>query len=264
MLRSRTSLRYGLVVLLAVVAVGAASLGPPDVLRVGAFASQDPSRTVPEGWKPISLAKVDTRTEYDLVRRDSVTVVRARSDGGAAGLATERRIDLTEHPILEWRWRVSGVVADGNARTKEGDDYAARIYVTFDYDGLGVIDKVKLTALRALGYDEIPTRALNYIWANRVDRGTILPNPFTDWVQMVAVRSGSTRAGTWTTERRNVLRDYRKAFGGDPPPVNGVAIMTDTDNTNGEVTAYYGNIQFRSRAPRDSAGQKDALEATGR
>jgi len=142
---------------------------------------------------------------------------------------------------------VDGVVADGNARTKAGDDYAARLYVTFDYDDLGLLDRAKLTALRALGYDEIPTRALNYIWANRVAQGTFLENAYTDWVVMVAVRSGDRNAGTWVTQRRNVLADYRAAFGGDPPPVNGVAIMTDTDNTDGEATAYYGDILFRAK-----------------
>lgn len=217
----------------------------PDVLRVGAFSEHDSTEARPDGWEALSLAKVDTRTEYDLVRADSTTVVRARSDGGASGLVTERRIDLAEYPVLEWRWKAENVLEDGNARTKDGDDYPARIYITFDYDDLGVGDRIRLTALRALGYDEVPTRALNYIWANQVERGTLLENPFTDWVVMVAVRSGSTDVGTWHTERRNVLEDYRAAFGEDPPPVNGVAIMTDTDNTGGTATAYYGDIVFR-------------------
>jgi len=217
-----------------------------DVLRVGAFSGQDPARERPADWQPISFAKIDTKTQYDLVRDRTGSVVRARSDGGAAGLATETRIDLTEYPVLEWRWKVDGVVKEGNARTEDGDDYPARIYVTFDYDDLGFGDQVKLTALRALGYDEIPTRALNYIWANRVERGTVLENAYSDWVMMVAVRSGAERAGEWVTERRNVLDDYREAFGGDPPPVNGIAIMTDTDNTDGAATAYYGDILFRT------------------
>jgi hypothetical protein len=243
---------FTILVALLGMSVGLLGWAAPDALRVGAFSEADTSQAVPDQWAPIELAKVDTRTQYDLVPSDSLagspTVVRARSDGGAGGLATERRIDLTEYPVLEWRWKVSNVLEDGNARIKDGDDYPARIYITFDYDGLGFGDRIKLTALRALGYDEIPTRALNYIWANQVDRGTTLPNPFTDWVQMLAVRSGSTAVGTWHTERRNVLADYREAFGEDPPPVNGVAIMTDTDNTDGKATAYYGDIVFR-KAP---------------
>jgi hypothetical protein len=231
--------------LIGLLCMGAGVLSA-DVLRVGAFSEQEPTRERPADWQPISFSKIDTKTEYDLVRDSTGTVVRARSDGGAAGLGTETRIDLTEYPILEWRWKVDSVVQDGNARTKEGDDYPARLYVTFDYEDLGFGDKVKLVALRALGYDEIPTRALNYIWANRVERGAVLENAYTDWVMMVAVQSGAARTGEWVTERRNVLQDYREAFGGDPPPVNGVAIMTDTDNTNGTATAYYGDILFRT------------------
>ncbi|MFB6248532.1 MAG: DUF3047 domain-containing protein [Salinibacter sp.] len=240
-------MRLVAIALLSLAVLGAGlGLGPPDVLRVGAFSGQDPDQEHPDGWSPISFSDIEAKTTYDLVRADSGTVVRARSNGGASGLATERRIDLTEYPILEWRWKVEGVVEKGNARTKDGDDYAARLYVTFDYEDLGVVDQVKLAALRALGYDEVPTRALNYVWANRVDRHTILENAYTDWVMMVAVRSGEARAGEWITERRNVLADYRAAFGGDPPPVNGVALMTDTDNTDGAATAYYGDILFRA------------------
>ena len=232
--------------LLVLAVLGIAATGTPDILEVGSFSEQDPSQSRPDDWQPISFAKIDTKTQYDLVKTDRGTVVRARSNGGAAGLATKQHVDLTEYPVLEWRWKVNSIVKDGNARTKDGDDYAARLYVTFDYEDLGFTDRVKLTALRALGYDQLPTRALNYIWANRVPRDTILPNAYTDWVMMVPVRSGSARTGTWITERRNVLEDYRDAFGGSPPPVNGVAIMTDTDNTNGTATAYYGDIVFRS------------------
>lgn len=138
----------------------------------------------------------------------------------------------------------------GNARKKDGDDYPARIYVTFDYDksNFGFFDRAKYEALDALGFDKVPTRALNYIWASRVEKGTVLPNPFTDWVQMVAVESGSTKVGTWVMERRNIRGDYRQAFGEEPPPINGIAIMTDTDNTGESATAYYGNIVARSEA----------------
>jgi hypothetical protein len=239
--------------LVALLGLGAV-LGPPDVLRVGAFSSAAPGRALPDGWERISFSDIDTATQYDLVRADSATVVRARSDGGASGLATETRVDLTEYPVLEWRWKVDGVLPDGDARTEAGDDYPARLYVTFDYDALGLADKVKLAALRALGYDDLPTRALNYVWANRVPRDTVLANAYTDWVMMVAVRSGAGRAGEWVSERRNVLADYRAAFGGDPPPVNGVALMTDTDNTGGAATAYYGDIRFRA-APDTVAGR---------
>jgi hypothetical protein len=240
-----------------VVVLGATLL--PEKQYIGHFsAAEVDSNGHPVEWMPISFGDVDTKTRYQLVQRpvggDTTTVVRAESDGGAAGLGQKVRLNPRQYPILTWQWKVNSVLETGNAREKDGDDYPARIYVTFDYDpsNLGFFDRVKYEALQALGYDQIPTRALNYIWANRVDKGTILQNPFTDWVQMVAVESGSTRVGTWVRERRNVRADYRRAFGEHPPPINGIAIMTDTDNTGESATAYYGDIAVRR--PPDANG----------
>jgi hypothetical protein len=55
--------------------------------------------------------------------------------------------------------------------------------------------------------------------------------------------------GRWQVEERNVYEDYKRAFGMEPPPISGVVIMTDTDDTEESATAYYGDIVFRSAAP---------------
>jgi hypothetical protein len=86
------------------------------------------------------------------------------------------------------------------------------------------------------------TKAINYIWANRLPQGESLPNAFTSNAVMVAVESGDGKAGTWVTEERNVYEDYRALFGEDPPAIDAIALMTDTDNTGGEAEAYYGDI----------------------
>ena len=86
-----------------------------------------------------------------------------------------------------------------------------------------------------------------------MEKGTVLQIPFTDCVQMVAVESGSTNVGTWVTEQRNIRKDYRQAFG-EEPPINGLAIMTDTDNTGESATAYYGNIVGPVPGGRSSRG----------
>jgi hypothetical protein len=88
------------------------------------------------------------------------------------------------------------------------------------------------------------TRAVNYIWANRLPRGAFLPNTFTGNAVMVAVESGDGNAGRWIDEERNLAEDYRRAFGEDPPRIGAVAIMTDTDNTGEEAVAWYGAIRF--------------------
>lgn len=240
-----------------------AGLGSALLLALGAVATTAPlpigrfstapvdSNGHPAAWTPVQFGDIDTRTQYKLVQRpvgtDTIGVVRAVSNGGAAGLGRSIRFSPSEYPILTWQWKVSTTLEEGDARTKDGDDYPARIYVSFDYppEEFGFFDRMKYKALQALGYDQIPTRALNYIWANRVEPGTLLPNPFTDWVQMIAVQSGSTRTGTWMSERRNLRADYRRAFGEAPPAITGIAIMTDTDNTDAAATAFYGEIVAR-------------------
>lgn len=78
--------------------------------------------------------------------------------------------------------------------------------------------------------------------------GTLVDNAFTDFAKMIVVESGSTKVGAWVEEERNVYEDYRLAFGEDPPAINGIAIMTDTDNTQERAVAYYGDIVFLQAA----------------
>ena len=230
--------------LLAALAALAAA-GPP--LAVGTFSAMTPGGAV-AGWEPMRLGDAAPST-YALVRDGAAVVVRGRADDSASGLVRRLRVDLAVHPVLAWRWKVDGVIARGNVARRDGDDYPARIYVTFDYPvrRLSLGDRVKYRALQALGYRNIPTRALNYIWANRATETRIVANPFTDWVQMVPVESGPANAGRWRSVRRNVAADYRAAFGEAAPAITGIAIMTDADNTGGAATAYYGDITMEER-----------------
>jgi hypothetical protein len=139
-----------------VAVLGATSL--PDTQHIGHFsAAEADSNGHPVEWMPISFGDVDRKTQHRLVKRpvrgDTTRVVRAVSDGGAAGLGQAVRLDSRQHPILTWQWKVSAVLETGNAREKDGDDYPARIYVTFDYDpsNFGFFDRIKYEALQALG-----------------------------------------------------------------------------------------------------------------
>ena len=224
-----------------------AAVVEPPALRVGDFSEAAPTDSIPAGWNEIRFGQNESGTRYNLVRRDSTVVVQARSENGSSSLIRHPHVDLSKYPILEWRWRVEALPARADVATDTTDDAAARLYVTFDYDDLGVIDRIKLALLRRFGYDKAPSRALNYLWATRRAPGTIIESPYTDQIMMMPVRSGSTRVGEWVSERRNVRADSREAYGEAPPPVNGIAIMTDTDNTGGTATALYGDIVFRKR-----------------
>jgi hypothetical protein len=238
-----------LLLLVVSIVIAAASVTGPPGLWVGHFSSQPSTQSLPDGWTQVRFGENDASTRYDLVQADSTVVVRARSENGASGLITHKRVDLTQYPILEWRWKVEQLPEEADITQDTTDDSAARIYVTFDYDGLGVIDRIKLMLLRRFGYADAPSRALNYVWATHRAPGAAHPSAYTDQIMMLPVRSGTTKVGQWVHERRNVRADYRQVFGDDPPPVNGVALMTDTDNTGGSARALYGDIVFRRASP---------------
>ena len=217
-----------------------------EVVPVGAFSEMDPSRAVPEGWYRVSLAAAFDETTYELVPGTDGAVVRAQSENATGSLATEPRVDLHTHPILEWRWKVSTIIPEARADDKFRDDSPARIFVSFDYDGLDLIQRLQHVAMRALGYDAVPTRAIAYFWGNQEPRHVVLDNTRAQWIQMVPVRNREDTTGAWLTERRNVRSDYRRIFGEEPPPVERVALMTDTENTGRRVTALYGDVVFRT------------------
>ena len=172
-------------------------------------------------------------------------MVKAVSDASASGLTKAINIDPKEYPIVRWRWKVENVLKHSDVTRKDGDDYPARLYITFAYDPdkVSLGKKLKFKTGQAL-FGDIPIGALNYIWDTNTPIGTIVENAYTDFAQMVVVESGMQKVGRWVSEQRNIYEDYKQAFGEEPPLMNGVAIMTDTDNTKEQATAYYGDIQF--------------------
>lgn len=221
------------------------------VLEVGKFSAAREGQALPDGWKPLTFRKIDRHTKYELVRDQDRVVVKATSEAGSAGLTKEIRIDPKEYPIIAWRWKVTNVYQKGDVTKKEGDDYPARLYITFEYDSsrVGLLEKAQYEAVRLLYGQYPPLGALNYIWESKAPKGTIVPNPYTDKVKMIVVESGTERLNQWIDEERNLYEDYKKAFGEEPPMISGVAIMTDTDNTLESATAYYGDIVFKKAGP---------------
>ena len=166
-------------------------------------------------------------THYHVLEVDGRRVLEAHSVSSASSLFLEREIDLTATPILEWSWRIEKPMAVENERIKEGDDFAVRLYVVAPGEG----------------WFGMP-RAINYVWTNRTRIGDAWPNPFASEVMMVAVESGHGNAGTWRTYRRDVRADFRRLFGMDVEELEGIAVMTDSDNSRQSARAWYGEISL--------------------
>ncbi len=241
---------------------GAAALGPDDI-AVGPFSRAVAGGALPEGWRPQVFARVDRETAYALVEDDGVVVVRADSDASASGLIRPVDVDLATHPILTWRWKVANVLAGGDVRRKQGDDYPARLYVAFAYDPerASLLERMEYAALRLVYGDYPPVAALNYIWASNSPVGEIVPNPYSGRARMIVVESGDERVGSWREERRDLAADFAAAFGEAPPRVAAIAIMTDTDDTGESAVAWFGDIVLHARS--GSPGASEASEAGG-
>lgn len=201
---------------------------------------------LPGGWSPLTFDKIPRHTRYSVVEVDGRPVLKAQSERAASGLIYALKADARQLPALRWQWKVENTLRKGDVTRKAGDDYPARIYVTFAYDPAraGGAQRIKYEAARLIYGAYPPHAGLNYIWDTRAPVGTIVPNPFTDRVRMIVVESGDANVGAWRSYERNIYDDYKRAFGEEPPMISGIAVMTDTDNTGESATAYYGEISL--------------------
>jgi hypothetical protein len=239
-----------------VAAASAAFLAMGSVFAAGdaptlvtAFSAASPGAALPAPWTRTPIRGVDRATEYALVDDGGTTVLRADAQASAAAVVHKLQAPAPA-ALLQWRWKVSGVLKSSDPATKEGDDYAARVYVMFDYplEKLRFGDRMRLRLARVFFDPEVPAAALCYVWDSRLPAGTVLASPYTDRVRIIVVASGAKKAGRWQAVERDVRADFRRAFGEEPPPVSAVAVATDTDNTREKATAWYADIVLKKRA----------------
>lgn len=139
---------------------------------------------------------------------------------------------LKEMPLLRWQWRALIFPEGSDERQKKGNDSVLAIYVLFG---------------------RWPSmRAIKYIWSDTLPLGTSLDSPYAKWSKMVVVRSRRAEAGQWITEERNVLADYNRLFGEgkESPVANGIAILTDSDNTRSRAAGDYAYIEIGPAEPQ--------------
>jgi len=216
---------------------------PETSVLVGAFEGLRGDDGLPGGWRVKTFDGVRA-TRFALRRGDDGSCIEAVAEGGAALLVREIDIDLKKLPRLSWKWRVTEIPKAADVRKKEGDDCAARLFISFAYDPSSASAFERIG--RSLYDTNLPGTALNYIWSRKLPRGQSAPSAFTEKTQMIAIRCGPEGQGQWVTEERNVYQDYLTAFGKEPPKVIGVAIMADADQTGGRAAAQFDDIVFHA------------------
>ncbi len=198
----------------------------------------------PGDWGRFVVSPFATKSEYALVESGPGVVLEGRADGSASGFYQRIRIDPARHPVIEWRWRVLQTPAGLDPRVPARDDSPARVIVAFhgDITRLGIGERFTLRLYKALTGEKMPYAIIMYSWASDAPVGTITPNDQTGKIQTIVVGGG---VGEWREFRRNVLEDYRLAFGEEPWNIVGVGVMTDASNTREKARAQYGDISFR-------------------
>lgn len=207
------------VAVIGMIAIALARAGAPLPLA-------DPKASLQQAW---THQRFGDATDYETVELNGVTAIRAIGRDSASGLYRETAYRIKEHPWLEWAWRVDQLQRTADISRKSHEDFAGAIFLIFGRPSM-------------LNRD-VPTLA--YVWtSDLLPRGAVVDSPHHPGsVRSVVVRSGGRHLGQWVRERRNVLQDFREAFGQDPPEtVEMVALFTDNDQTGEPVVTYYGAV----------------------
>ena len=185
---------------------------------------------IEDEWEHMRIVK---ETEYRVVAMDGRVAIRARGKNSASSLLRYVEINPHECPIIEWSWRIDKLQQDADIKIKDKEDVAASIYVIFGDPG--IVGNLK------------PVPTLRYVWAShRNPVGSIIQSPYVDTINSIVIESGDAKRGQWVSERRNVLEDYKRAFGKLPSePVQVVMFFTDNDQTQQHVEAYYEWIRMK-------------------
>ena len=196
-----------------------------------------------ENWEPLYFDKIDKHSTYEV--KDSILI--AKSEASASGLKFKKSYDIYKFPKLSFKWKINNVYKKGDATTKAGDDYPIRIYVMFEYnpDEAGFFEQVKYDLAKSIYGEYPPHSTVNYIWSNKNQKDKIITSAYTDRAKMIVLDSSSKNLNKWQEHTVNVLEDYKKAFGENPPKRVSLAIMTDSDNTKESSLSYIDFIEVK-------------------
>ena len=184
-----------------------------------------------KGWWEVKYFSVSP-TQYS---RAGKGIIKAESVGSRSSLykvVGEKERNL---PVLAWGWKVSNVVHSSIETRKDRFDAAARVMVVFGKEG----------PFQRIGKSEPSGLKIEYIWASHLPKGHIFDHPGEANCKIFVLESGEGRAGQWVYATRNIHKDFKSAFGKDPPPILAIGIQTDTDQSNEMVTAHYSEPVFR-------------------
>tara|TARA_A100001234_G_scaffold62486_1_gene54128 strand:- start:219 stop:821 length:603 start_codon:yes stop_codon:yes gene_type:complete len=172
----------------------------------------------------------DNKTIYTIGSNENGNFLKAVADNAASGLGKEVKIDLNKTPFINITWKIEKDLDGIKENTKKGHDFAARVF-----------------AVKKTGATPLSNRAINYVFSSNSDVGMSWPSPYTKKSIDNVLASTKNNFNKWITVKANVKEDFKKFHDLDVNELDGLAIMSDTDNSKKEAIAYYQNIYFSAK-----------------
>ncbi len=169
----------------------------------------------------------DNKTNYTVGINENGNFLKAVADNAASGLGKEIKIDLNKTPFINITWKVEKDLAGILENTKKGHDFAARVF-----------------AVKKTGATPLSNRAINYVFSSNKKIGFYSPSPFTKKSIDNVLSTTKNNLNEWVTVKANVKKDFKKFHNLDVNELDGLAIMSDTDNSKMKAIAYFQNIYF--------------------
>jgi hypothetical protein len=240
--------RFACALWCVVFAAGALAQAAPDIPR---FSAAKAGNALPAEWKHVPLASFKNNTDYTLVVDDGAVVVRAVAHNAASFLAVRADFDPHQFPTLSWRWKVAKGIPAANTAEQSKEDAPVRLMVAFagDMSKLPFKERATASAAQSISGQALPYATLMYVWGSKVAIDSITTSSRSSRIRMLAVAADDQGIGQWHSYTRNILEDFKRAFGEEPGKVTSIQLMTDTDNTGADAQAYYGDITIGAAKP---------------
>ena len=169
----------------------------------------------------------DNKTQYTVGTNENGNYLKSIADNAASGLGKEIKIDLNKTPFINITWKIEKDLFGIKENTKKGHDYAARVFV-----------------IKKTGATPLSNRAINYVFSSNNEVGSNWPSPYTKKSIDNVLASTKVNLNEWITVKSNVKEDFKKFHDLDVNELDGIAIMSDTDNSKMKSIAYFQNIYF--------------------
>ena len=169
----------------------------------------------------------DNKTEYSVGSNNNGNFLKAVADNAASGLCKKVNINLNKTPIINITWKVEKDLAGIKENTKKGHDFAARVFV-----------------IKKTGATPLSNRAINYVFSSNNKVGFNSPSPYTKKSIDNVLATTEENLNKWVTVKANVKEDFKRFHNLDVDQLDGLAIMSDTDNSKMKTVTYYQNIYF--------------------